>query len=77
MCATALLTQPSRRTQGLTFDSFQPRGQIGLGERQARSLEIAHNTARQYATSLKGWLLLQGGYGCGKPTWPPPSPTLR
>jgi DNA replication protein DnaC len=52
--------------KGLTFDSFQPRGQIGLGERQARSLEIAHNTARQYAGSLKGWLLLQGGYGCGK-----------
>ncbi len=24
------------------------------------------NTARQYAASLKGWLLLQGGYGCGK-----------
>ena len=50
----------------LTFESFQPRGQIGLGERQARSLEIAYNTARQYAGSLKGWLLLQGGYGCGK-----------
>jgi DNA replication protein DnaC len=50
----------------LTFDSFQPRGQIGLGERQARSLEIAYNTARQYAATLKGWLLLQGGYGCGK-----------
>jgi DNA replication protein DnaC len=50
----------------MTFDSFQPRGQIGLGARQARSLEIAYNTARQYAASLKGWLLLQGGYGCGK-----------
>ena len=35
--------------KGLTFETFQPRGQIGLGERQARSLEIAHNTARQYA----------------------------
>ena len=52
--------------KGLTFETFQPRGQIGLGERQARSLEIAYNTARQYAASLKGWLLLQGGYGCGK-----------
>jgi DNA replication protein DnaC len=52
--------------EAMTFDSFQPRGQIGLGERQARSLEIAYNTARQYAASLKGWLLLQGGYGCGK-----------
>ncbi len=52
--------------QGLTFESFQPRGRIGLGELQANSLEYAHNTARQYASSLKGWLLLQGGYGCGK-----------
>src|SRR5512136_518036 len=52
--------------EGMTFDSFQPRGQFGLGERQAQSLETAYNTARQYAASLKGWLLLQGGYGCGK-----------
>ena len=50
----------------LTFENFQPRGRIGLGELQARSLEFAFNTARQYATSLKGWLLLQGGYGSGK-----------
>jgi len=50
----------------LTFESFQPRGRIGLGEWQANSLEIAYNTARQYASSLHGWLLLQGGYGCGK-----------
>ena len=52
--------------KGLTFDSFQPRGQINLGKRQADILEQANNTARQYAASLKGWLLLQGGYGCGK-----------
>ena len=50
----------------LTFDSFKPRGRIGLGEMQARSLEYACNSARQYATSLNGWLLLTGGYGCGK-----------
>ncbi len=52
--------------KALTFESFQPRGQVGLGERHVRSLEIAYNTARQYAASLKGWLLLQGSYGCGK-----------
>jgi DNA replication protein DnaC len=51
---------------GLTFETFQPRGRIGLGERQAHSLEFAFNTSRQYAASQKGWLLLQGGYGCGK-----------
>lgn len=50
----------------LTFETFQPHGRIGLGEWQSRSLEIAYNAARQYAASLKGWLLLQGGFGCGK-----------
>ncbi len=50
----------------LTFENFQPRGMIGLSPRQANSLELAYNHARQYAQSLKGWLLLQGGYGCGK-----------
>ena len=50
----------------LTFENFQPRGMIGLSPRQADSLELAYNHARQYAQSLKGWLLLQGGYGCGK-----------
>jgi DNA replication protein DnaC len=52
--------------QGLTFDTFHPRGQVGLGEMQANSLEMAFNQARHYAKSLKGWLLLQGGFGCGK-----------
>jgi len=50
----------------LDFENFQPRGLIGLSPRQADSLELAYNHARQYAQSLKGWLLLQGGYGCGK-----------
>ena len=52
--------------KGLTFDAFQPRGQTGLGEKQAASLESAFNQAQHYARSLNGWLLLQGGYGCGK-----------
>lgn len=52
--------------QHLTFEAFQPRGRIGLGEWQSNLLEIAYNTARQYAASLRGWLLLQGGFGCGK-----------
>jgi DNA replication protein DnaC len=52
--------------KGLTFESFNPLGQFSLGKQQALSLESAYNTARQYAASLKGWLLLQGGYGCGK-----------
>jgi len=50
----------------LTFETFQPRGQKGLGEKQAVSLEIAFNQAQHYARNLNGWLLLRGGYGCGK-----------
>ena len=50
----------------LMFDSFNARGRKGLGELQANSLEMAFNQARHYAQSMNGWLLLQGGYGCGK-----------
>jgi DNA replication protein DnaC len=50
----------------LTFESFKPRGRKGLGELQSVSLEMAHNHARHYAQNLNGWLMLQGGYGCGK-----------
>jgi len=50
----------------LTFDTFKPRGRGGLGELQVQSLEQAFSHSRQYAASLKGWLLLQGGYGSGK-----------
>jgi DNA replication protein DnaC len=52
--------------KGLTFDTFQPRGRQGLGELQANSLEMAFNQAYHYAKSLNGWLLLRGGFGCGK-----------
>jgi DNA replication protein DnaC len=50
----------------MTFDSFAPRGRIGIPPVQADSLERAYNQARHFAENLKGWLLLQGGYGCGK-----------
>lgn len=50
----------------LTFENFQPRGQIGLGPAQADSLERAFNHTRRFAQSLDGWLLLHGNYGCGK-----------
>ena len=50
----------------LTFESFLPRGRKGLGDLQATSIEMAFNQARVYAQSLKGWLMLQGAYGCGK-----------
>jgi DNA replication protein DnaC len=50
----------------LTFENFEPRGQIGMGSAQADSLERAFNHARQFAGKLEGWLVLQGHYGCGK-----------
>jgi DNA replication protein DnaC len=50
----------------LTFESFKPRGYKGLADKQAESLEHAANQARQYSQGLNGWLLLQGGFGCGK-----------
>jgi DNA replication protein DnaC len=52
--------------KGLTFQTFRPRGQIGIGEKQASSLEMAFNQANHYARHMNGWLLLQGPYGCGK-----------
>ncbi len=54
--------------QGLTFETFQPRGRKGLGEMQATSIEMAFNQAQHYARNVNGWLLLRGGYGGGKTT---------
>jgi DNA replication protein DnaC len=50
----------------LTFESFQPRGRVGLGAQQADSLEQAYNQAQNFAGTLNKWLLLLGKYGCGK-----------
>ncbi len=52
--------------EGLTFETFLPRGRIGLGEEQQASIEAAFLAARAYAGSLRGWLFLRGGFGCGK-----------
>ena len=49
-----------------TFETFRPRGRMGLGEQQQESIERAYNQARTYADSVQGWLLIQGRYGCGK-----------
>lgn len=50
----------------LTFESFNPSGGSGIGERQQASLQSAFDLCQRYAQSLEGWLLLQGPYGCGK-----------
>ena len=50
----------------MTFESFDPHGRIGLPEVQKASLEWAYNQARIFAEKAEGWLVLQGGLGCGK-----------
>ncbi len=50
----------------MTFESFNPRGHVGLGEEQVNSLSYAYNQSMHFALELKGWLLLTGGFGCGK-----------
>ncbi len=52
--------------RNLTFENFKTRGRIGLGPYQAESIERAFNQAQQFAHTQQGWLILQGGYGCGK-----------
>jgi DNA replication protein DnaC len=49
----------------MTFDSFLPEG-YGLAPDQAATLRLAFDLAQQYAERPEGWLLLFGGYGCGK-----------
>ena len=48
-----------------TFESFVPEGH-GLSPEKRANLSKAFETAREYADNPSGWLLLKGGYGCGK-----------
>ncbi len=52
--------------QNMTFASFDSRGRLGLGDDQVQSLTYAFNQSQRFAHELNGWLLLLGGYGCGK-----------
>jgi DNA replication protein DnaC len=52
--------------KNLRFDNFDKRGHIGLGKRQADSLEHAYNQSFHFAQQRQGWLLMLGRYGCGK-----------
>jgi DNA replication protein DnaC len=49
----------------MTFDSFRADG-IGLNPDRRKNLRQAYERARQFAQDGTGWLLLKGGYGCGK-----------
>jgi DNA replication protein DnaC len=48
-----------------TFETFLPEGH-GLTPDKQLNLKIAYETAYAYAKDPIGWLLLKGGYGCGK-----------
>jgi DNA replication protein DnaC len=49
----------------MTFDTFVPEG-YGLSPDRADNLRGAFETASHYAGNPQGWLILLGGYGCGK-----------
>jgi DNA replication protein DnaC len=52
--------------QKMTFDTYKTEGLVGMSDEQIHSLNMAIGSARYYAQSLKGWLLLLGGFGVGK-----------
>jgi len=51
--------------QNCTFDAFMPDG-IGLTPDKQRNLKMAFDRVIAYAQAPQGWLVLKGGYGCGK-----------
>jgi DNA replication protein DnaC len=48
-----------------TFDSFMPDG-VGLTEGKRNNLRLVYQHAHAFAREPRGWLVLLGGYGCGK-----------
>jgi DNA replication protein DnaC len=51
--------------QACTFDSFLPDGH-GLTRAKQVNLRLAFDRAQEFAHNPQGWLVLKGGYGCGK-----------
>jgi DNA replication protein DnaC len=49
----------------MTFDSFIPDG-VGVSEVVRFNLHEAYDRCRRFADDPEGWLVLLGGYGCGK-----------
>jgi DNA replication protein DnaC len=49
----------------MIFENFDIKG-ISGGQEINKTLEVAFNSSQNYARNLKGWLLLMGGFGCGK-----------
>ncbi|MBC8263926.1 MAG: ATP-binding protein [Anaerolineales bacterium] len=53
------------RLSRMTFDSFRPEG-VGLNITKRDNLGRAYKRAEHFAQECVGWLILKGGYGCGK-----------
>ena len=49
----------------MTFENFHPEG-FALRPDEERNLQKAYGRAREFAENPQGWLVLLGGYGCGK-----------
>jgi DNA replication protein DnaC len=49
----------------MTFESFRP-DLMGLTVAQVQNLRDAFEAVWAYASLGQGWLLIKGGYGCGK-----------
>ncbi len=58
----------------MTFDTFLPDG-VSLPESIRTVLHRVYEMCLEYARHPHGWLVLLGGYGAARPTWPRPSPT--
>ncbi len=57
------------RLSHLTFENFEARGNKNakfMTPQDVHSLEAAKETAENFARTPQGWLLIEGGYGCGK-----------
>jgi len=48
-----------------TFEQFVPEG-YGITQNKSRTLTEAYTSAKEFADNPEGWLVLLGGYGCGK-----------
>jgi DNA replication protein DnaC len=49
----------------MTFQSFRSEG-VGLNTEKRENLRRAYEWAKHFAQESVGWLILKGGYGCGK-----------
>ena len=57
------------RLSHLTFENFESRGNKNakfMTPQDGHSLQAAKEMAENFARSPQGWLLIEGGYGCGK-----------